>query len=118
MTMYWIYDLPNWLLGVLTIVVCVGLSEAGLFAALPLTRRLLGGSDRYNDVVSYFVAGVGVFYGLALGLIAVATWQDFTDVDGLVSKEAAALAGLYRDLDGYSQPLRGRLEGALRAYTR
>jgi hypothetical protein len=48
----------------------------------------------------------------------VATWQDFTDVDGLVGKESAALAGLYRDLDGYPQPLRGEAENMLRDYTR
>jgi hypothetical protein len=59
-----------------------------------------------------------VFYGLALGLIAVATWENFTEIDGMVSKEAAALAALYRDLDGYPQPTRAALEGSLREYTR
>ena len=118
MTMYWIYDLPNWQLCALTVVTFIVLSEIGLFATRPLVSRILDGSPRYNDIVSYFLAGVGVLYGLALGLIAVATWQDFTNVDDLCSKEAAALAGLYRDLDGYPQPLRGRLEEQLRGYTR
>jgi hypothetical protein len=118
MSMYWIYDYPNWLLGVATVVLFVGVSLLGLFATRPLVRRLLGASPVHNDIVSYVFAGIGVFYGLAMGLIAVATWQDFTDVDGLVSKESAALAGLYRDLDGYSQPLRGQAEAMLRDYTR
>ena len=65
-----------------------------------MARRVLGASGKHNDVVSYFFAGVGVFYGLALGLIAVATWEDFTGVDAIVGKEAAALAMLYRDFDG------------------
>src|SRR5689334_7267767 len=103
--MYWIYDIPTWGLAVLTTVVLTGGSLAGLFATRKLARRLLGASTEHNDLVSYFVAAVGVFYGLALGLIAVATWEDFTDVDDLVSKEAASLAGLYRDLDAYPQPL-------------
>jgi hypothetical protein len=118
MSMYWIYDLPNWLLGVGTVAVFVGLSLAGLFASGPPVRRLLGASPVHNDVVSWVFAGIGVFYGLAVGLIAVATWEDYTDVDGLVSKEAAALSGLYKDLDGYPQPFRGRLEEMLRGYTR
>lgn len=118
MSMYWIYDLPNWLLGVLTVAVFVSLSLLGLFASRPLMRRFLKASSEYNDVVSYFFAGVGVFYGLALGLIAVATWGDFTDIDGQVSKEVAALAELYRDFDGYPGPLRGHLEATLREYTR
>ena len=61
---------------------------------------------------------MGVFYGLALGLIAVATWENYTEIDGVVSTEAAAVASLYRDLDGYPQPLRGRLETMMRDYTR
>jgi hypothetical protein len=118
MSMYWIYDYPNWQLGVAMVVLCVGVSLLGLFATRPLTRWLLGASPVHNDIVSYVFAGIGVFYGLALGLIAVATWEDFTDVDGLVGKESAALAGLYRDLDGYPQPLRGEAEAMLRDYTR
>jgi hypothetical protein len=118
MTMYWIYDLPNWQLCLLTLFAFVGGSLVGLFVSRPLVRRLLGESGRHNDVVSYFFAAIGVFYGLAMGLIAVATWQDLTDVDGLVSKEAAALTGLYRDFDGYPPELRGQLEEALRGYTK
>jgi Protein of unknown function (DUF4239) len=116
MTMYWIYDLPNWTLGVLIVGFVLALSLAGLFATRPLVRRLLGPSGNYNDVVSYFFAGIGVFYGLALGLIAVATWENYTDIDGVVSTEAAAVASFYRDLDGYPQPLRGRLEELMRNY--
>ncbi|MHC5537503.1 bestrophin-like domain [Singulisphaera rosea] len=97
MSMYWIYDLPNWLLGVLTVAVFVGPSLLGLFASRPLMRRFLKASAEYNDIVSYFFAGVGVFYGLALGMIAVATWSNFTDSDGQVSKEVASLAEFYRD---------------------
>ena len=118
MTLYWIYDLQNWQLCVLIISVFVGGSLLGLFASRPLVRRLLGPSGNCNDLVSYFFAGIGVFYGLALGLIAVATWENYTDIDGVVSTEAAALASLYRDLDGYPQPMRGRLEGMMRDYTR
>ena len=118
MTLYWIYDLPNWLLGVLIVAFFLGFSLLGLFVTRPLVRRFLGPSPQFNDPISYIFAGVGVFYGLAMGLIAVATWENFTGIDGQVSKEAAALASLYRDLDGYPQPLRTRLEAKLRDYTR
>src|SRR5579859_8026604 len=118
MNMYWIYDISNWLLCVLILAVVVGTSLAGLFATRPMVRKFLGGSGQHNDVVSYIFAAVGVFYGLALGLIAVATWENFTQIDGLVSKEAAALSRLYRDFDAYPPELRLRLEEALRNYTR
>ena len=45
---------------------------------------------KHNDVVSFFFAALGVFYGLAMGLIAVATWENYTEIDGVVSTEAAA----------------------------
>ncbi len=118
MTMYWIYDLHNWVLCTLILSVFTVVSLIGLFATRPMVRRLLGPTGNCNDVVSYFFAGIGVFYGLALGLIAVATWENYTDIDGVVSTEAAALASLYRDLDGYPQPMRGRLESMMRDYTR
>ena len=116
--MYWIYDIPNWQLCLLTLAAFVGVAELGLFATRPLIRRLLGGSPKHNDVVSFFLAGIGVLYGLALGLIAVATWQDLSDIETQVSIEAATLAGLYRDFDGYPGPLRGKLEGMVKEYTR
>jgi hypothetical protein len=118
MSMYWIYDMPNWQLGVLTVAVFVLFSLAGLFVTRPLVRRLLNGSPVHNDIVSFIFAGIGVFYGLAIGLLAVATWEDFTQVDGQISTEAAVLASLYRDLDFYAEPLRSRFETKLRDYTR
>ena len=118
MTFYWIYDLPEWQLA--TVIVSVGVlgSILGYFATRPAVRRLLGSTGRYNDLVSWVSAGIGVFYGLALGLIAVATWQDYSEVDGLSSKEAAVIGSLYDDLDGYARPFRTGLEDQLRAYTR
>ena len=118
MTLYWIYDLPNWLLCALIVVIFVGLALAGLFISRPLVGRLVGRSPKHNDIVSFFFAALGVFYGLALGLIAVATWENYTEIDGVVSTEAAAAVSLYRDLDGYPQPLRGKVETMMRDYTR
>jgi hypothetical protein len=118
MTFYWIYDLPNLLLCALIISVFLGLSLIGLVVTRPVVRRLLNCSSRHNDVVSYFFTGIGVFYGLALGLIAVGTWENFTEVDGITNSEAAAAAALYHDLDGYPQPFRRHLESMMRDYTR
>jgi Protein of unknown function (DUF4239) len=118
MSMYWIYDLSNWLLCSLIVLIFVGLALAGLFITRPFVARLVGRSPKHNDVVSFFFASMGVFYGLALGLIAVATWENYTEIDGVVSTEAAAVASFYRDLDGYPQPMRTRLETMMRDYTR
>jgi hypothetical protein len=118
MDFYWIYDVPNWQLGLLMVSTLVGASVLGLLVCRPLVRRLLGGSEKYNDVISYYIAAVGVLFGLALGLIAVATYENYTDTDDKVSREANELAALYHDLDGYPGPLREELEGMLREYAR
>jgi hypothetical protein len=118
MNLYWIYDLPNWQLGLLIVLTFAVTGVLGLFVTRPAARWVLRGSGEYNDVVSWVFAGIGVFYGLALGLIAVGTWEDFTSIDGQVSQEAAMLASLYDDLDSYPEPMRDRLEEQLRTYTR
>ncbi len=118
MNFYWIYDLPNWQLGLLIVLTFAVAGVLGLFLTRPVARWVLRGSGEYNDVVSWVFAGIGVFYGLALGLIAVGTWEDFTAIDGQVSQEAALLASLYDDLDTYPESSRAQLEDQLRAYTR
>ena len=116
MSFFWIYDLPNWLLGLLTVLLFAGLAGAGLVASRPLVRRALGPPPGHNDVVSYYLGAFGVFYGLTLGLIAVATWQNFADLDGLVNREAAALRVLDRGVASYPEPARGELQRRLLAY--
>ncbi len=67
MSFYWIYDLPNWLLCILIVAITVGLALGGLFVTRPIVKRIVGASPKHNDLVSYFLGSMGVFYGLALG---------------------------------------------------
>lgn len=114
-SMYWIYNIPNWELFLLMLGVFDIASLVGLYLTRPLVRRIVG-SDKYNDVTSYYFAAIGVLYGLSLGLIAVGTWQNFNDVDSKIAKEANALGALYRDVDGYPSGLRQETEDLLREY--
>jgi hypothetical protein len=116
MSFYWIYDLPNWLLGMLMVLVVTGLSAAGLVAARPHVRRLFGPPPGHNDVVSYYLGTFGVFYGLTIGLIAVASWQNLADLEGLVNEEAAAMRVLDRAVILYPEPARGQLHRLLVVY--
>jgi len=59
-----------------------------------------------------------VFYGITLGLFAVATWQNYTDVETRVGQEAAAVGTLYRDVSGLPDPTRMELQEDLRQYVR
>jgi hypothetical protein len=88
MNMYWVYDLPNWLFAVLT--VAIGL--IGFYATRKYVRRVHGDEISHNDIVGFFLGTIGLFYGITLGLVAVGTWQTYSDVDTKVDQEASALA--------------------------
>ena len=116
MSFYWIYDVPNWLLGLLLVALFGGGAAGGLLATRGPVRRLFGPPPGANDVVSYYLGAFGVFYGLTLGLIAVASWQNFADLDRLVAEEAAVLRVLDRSAGWYPPPVRGELRQRLLDY--
>ena len=64
-----------------------------------------------NDVVGYVLSCYCVFYGLLLGLIAVAVYQNFVSVEEIVQRESSALAGLYDDFESYPEPFGKNLRG-------
>lgn len=52
-----------------------------------------------------------------MGLIAVGVWNTHSNAEEVVSKEAAAIGALYRDVTGYPQPVREKLQNDLKEYT-
>jgi hypothetical protein len=73
--------------------------------------------DGINDAISGTVQTIGVFYGITVGLIAVGVWTTHSNAEGVVSNEAAAIGTLYRDVSGYPQPVREKLQNDLKLYT-
>jgi hypothetical protein len=116
MSFYWLYELPGWLLCVLMVALCVGGAMLGLIATRAPVRRLFGRPPGHNDIVSYYLGALGVFYGLTLGLIAVATWQNYIEVDKLVEQEAAALRVLHANVSWYPPSVRAELSQGLLDY--
>ena len=115
--MYWLYSLPNWLFELLTIGFFVAFGLAGIFPTRARIRRLHV-QRPHNDVVGFYLAGITVLYGISLGLLAVGAWTTYTETEGKVAKEAAALSSLYRSVSGLQEPPRSLLQNDLRQYTR
>lgn len=113
----WFYTVRPFYSALVLIVLIETLSLIGLL----LTRRFilprLHYHDGANDAVSGTVQAIGVFYGITVGLIAVAVWSTNSAASDLVSREASAIGGLYRDINGYPSPLKEELHEKLRAYT-
>src|SRR5215813_6101420 len=115
--------MPTWLYQVsptLCALIMLVFVETLAFIGLILTRRFviprLHYHDGANDAVSGTVQAIGVFYGITVGLIAVAVWNTNSSASELVSREAASIGSLYRDISGYPSPLREELRGGLRDY--
>jgi hypothetical protein len=110
------FDAPVMILGPAII---LSLS-AGALTGLLLVRRFVLPRLRVtvsdSEFVGSVVQSIMVFYGLALALIAVNVWQTYNDVARTVSLEATSFAALYRDVSGYPEPIRGRLQGEIRGY--
>ena len=115
--MQWLLNLPDWLHGILTVVVFVLIGLSGLFATRKWVSRLHA-TDSYNEVVSYYLSTVAIFYGIMLGLIAVSVWEGYNAAVTAVATEAGTLSALYRDVTGYPEPDRSALQADLREYTR
>jgi hypothetical protein len=90
-------------------------------AGLTLVRRWVLPRLRVHVEDSEYAGGIlqsiMVFYGLAVALMAVSVSQTYSDVSKIISGEATNLAALYRDVSGYPEPIRSRLQAELREYT-
>jgi len=116
--------MPNWLYEVsppTAALIMVASIELTALIGLVLVRRHLIPRLHYdtgaNDAVSGTVQAIGVFYGITVGLIAVGVWNTNSHAAELVSKEAAAIGALHRDISSYPAPLREELRAKLREYT-
>ena len=116
--------MPLWLYEVsppVTALVLVLFIEVVSLLGLVLIRRFVIPRLHYhegaNDAVSGTVQAIGVFYGITVGLIAIGVWNTNSSAGDLVSKEAASIGSLYRDVSAYPSPLRDELRGRLRDYT-
>lgn len=115
---YWIYDIPIWQLAMAFAAIFVGMTWLGILLVSPILRIWLKSQEGLNDLVGYVLSAFGVFYGLLLGLLAVSTYQNSSDLEGIVANEAAALASLWRDVSNYPEPTNTKLHDQLRGYTR
>ncbi|HEY2159166.1 MAG TPA: DUF4239 domain-containing protein [Isosphaeraceae bacterium] len=110
-----LYDLPTWLLAIVIIGPIVGLSNG----AMLLTRRWVRAHCADSrEVVSYFFTGVGTIYAVLLAMIAVAAWENYSQMDELVTQEASEALNVYRDMQGLPRPFRDRVRGLLAEYVR
>ena len=111
-----LYDLPTPVVRLI-----FGIAYAALaLIGLALARRFVLPRMRIKEDDAGFsgtmVQAVLIFYALMVTLIVVNVWQNYEDVSGIVSREATAIAIVYRDVTGYPEPTRSQAQTELREY--
>ena len=115
---HWIYNVPTPQLALLIAGAFVVLFWIGSLLIRPLLRAVVRTRSGTNDIVGYILSCFGVFYGLLVGLIAVAAYQNLNKAEENASREAVVLTALYQDLAAYPDPMRQSLRQELRDYCR
>lgn len=113
----WLYEVSPRIAALIMVIVIESLALIGLVLVRRFVIPRLHYHDGANDAVSGTVQAIGVFYGITVGLIAVGVWNTNSNASDLVSKEAASLGSLYRDVSEYPSPVRDELRAKLREYT-
>ncbi len=115
--LYRVYDIPTWAFGAIMAVLFWASTWLAIIALRPFVHSRLRSEHRSNDLVGFTFSSFAVFYGLLLGLLAVAAYQNYSNVDDGVTREAAGLAALYHMVSSYPSPTREDLQEKISQYT-
>jgi hypothetical protein len=111
-------SLPLWALAIVLNTWLIGFVLASLWAL----RRWILPRLHIDTNASLFLGAAAmqsalVLYGLVAALTAVSVWTRHSQASETVSREATAIAILWRDLGGYPQRERDSMREGLRGYT-
>ena len=104
----WIYNLPNWLFDVISVLVFCSFGITGLTITRRWVPSLHHAIVSYNDIVGYYFGAITLLYGIPLGLLLIGVWSTFTETEAKVDREAT----LWRPFTSMSATTRNRVAGA------
>jgi Protein of unknown function (DUF4239) len=114
----WVYNHPTWQMALLFAAFFGTCAVAGAMFFRRYVHAWLHSEKRANELLGVALGSFSVLYGLLLGLLAVASYQNFANTEDLETKEASSLTAAYRDCTGLPDPQRSLLQDDLRRYTR
>jgi hypothetical protein len=118
MDMYWIYDIPSLELGLGIKAIFLFVSLTALMATRGIIAKHFYKSHEADQAVSAIFGAVGMLYGLLLGLVAVAAWQNYDKLNDLVDEEASAIIQLYRCVNVLKDPSHEPILEGIKTYTK
>jgi hypothetical protein len=111
-----VYDIPLKDLAKYFAAVAVLAIVIGILIVKPVLRLLMGSGSNLNEAISHGTSAFSLFYGLLLGLLTVAAYQNSERVKQAILNEATAISAFYSDMNMYPEPIRSDLKDMLRDY--
>jgi hypothetical protein len=112
----WLHEWPT-VLGAGFIVACFLVPTLiGSAFLQPVIARLLRGEKEPNTPVALLLNAFTLYYGVLLALLSIAVFENYNKAQDTISREAASIVALYRNLGGYPEPIRASLIDVLRRY--
>jgi hypothetical protein len=87
-----------------------------LILAKPVLRLFVGDDATTNETIGLATAGFSLFYGLLLGLLTVAAYENRERIQLSILNEASAIGSIYSTVTAYPEPYRSDLKEFLRDY--
>ena len=112
-----VYDIPTTALAIWFVIAALAAVAVGLFLIKPVLRLLLGTGPDFNASIYYVTSGFSLFYGLLLGLLTVAAYQNSETVKESILNEATSLGSLYAQVNVYPEPFKSDVKWSMRDYT-
>lgn len=105
---------PTWLLGIVIVGAAVAVSVGGLV----LVRRRFPELERHglNDVIGVAIGVLAAVFGLLLGFVTVSLYDNFTDAQATVQREATEVIQLYNDSRAFAPPADAAVLRELKSY--
>jgi hypothetical protein len=101
------------------LVFIVGSVALALYGVIHVRRRVpLDVQMEQNEVAGFFIAVLGVMYGVLLASAVIAVWEDLEEARLVAEREANAVGDLYRTAEGMPETLRVPLQEQVTAYAR
>ena len=101
------------------LVFIVGSVVLSLFGVIHVRRRVpIDVQMEQNEVAGFFIAVLGVMYGVLLASAVIAVWEDLEEARMVAEREANAVGDLYRTAEGMPDPFRALVQEQATAYAR
>lgn len=110
------YDLPRETLALYFSLGAVLVVFVGLVILKPVLRLFIRGDAATNETISLTTGAFSLFYGLLLGLLTVAAYENRDRVQTAILNEASAISAIYATVGSYPEPYRSDLREFLRDY--